>query len=1094
MKSPTPAFLFLLAFCLATPARADLRITEFLTSNAKGKTDSDGDSSDWIEIHNGGAESVDLSEYALSDSVEGSTKWSLPDSDLAAGAYKLVFASGKNRTTSDEWHTDFKLSREGGYLGLVRIANGALVSSFTYDEQRSDVSFGVYGENVTGFFLEPTPEEPNGAGIAGFVADTTFSMDRGFYSDSFEVEITTATPEAEIYYTLDGRNPESSSIFNQVGQLYEGPITIDTTTILRAQARRGGWRSSNVDTQTYLFLNDVIRQTGQGLPEKWNGEPADYEMDPRIVNSPDYQDTIVDDFKTLPALSIVMDPDDFFSTEKGIYPGKIGQDGIDKACSAELLRHDGVEGFQLNSAVRIVGQTSPNRWKIKKLSLRLRFDGEYGPGRLRYDLFGEEGAATNFNTLTVDARHNNTWAYQGGSEPTEQRRRAQYLRDQFTADLQRETGGHSPRGRYVHTFVNGIYWGMYNLHERPDDAWAETYFGGARSDYDVTRHGNVEVSGDIGAYRDMHQLSRENLSDPVNYQALTEVLDIDKFIGYMLANYVTGNTDWGPKNYYASYNHTHSNGRWMFHSWDAEKGLQRLNDNVVDRNDNGGPTGLQHRLIDNEDYRVRFSDLAYRYLVDEDGALAPANLREVYQRRVDEIDRAIILESARWGDAANGVNTPYTRNDHWIPQKDYLMDTMFANRPATTWTQLQNAGMIVALDPPTFGTPGGIVSSGHSLTMSKASIFAGGDIHYTLDGTDPRKPGGGLSDSAMAYDGPITIDTHTTVRMRTLKQSIFGGEEWSPIREARFAVDAEPASIENLRITRFNYRPSAVSEEETARGFDNRRDFEFMELSNIGSVAVDMRDVAFDDGVVFSFHRDAAITEIEPGETIYLVSNAAAFAFRYGDDLPVAGEFVDQLSNDGENIRMLGKGDATLLEFTYNDAGEWPMEADGEGSYLVLIDPNDSGDLSDPTKWRASGPGEILGESGNSGQSGYEEWVSVSFAEGTPATDNEPMADPDGDGQPNAIEFAMGSLPQDPSSTGLFEITEGPVLRYSRSDAAKDVTLAIETSANLQQWSPVIETDWVLANETSEDGVTVSTYRLNTTFQESYFRARATFE
>ncbi|MFW6161244.1 MAG: lamin tail domain-containing protein, partial [Planctomycetota bacterium] len=112
------------------------------------------------------------------------------------------------------------------------------------------------------YYQAPTPGEPNlSDATVGFVADTEFSVDRGFYCEPFEVAITTATPGAEIRYTLDGRRPTATS-----GLLYDGPLWVDGTTVLRAAAFKDGWQPSNVDSQTYLFLDDVLEQNGDGSP------------------------------------------------------------------------------------------------------------------------------------------------------------------------------------------------------------------------------------------------------------------------------------------------------------------------------------------------------------------------------------------------------------------------------------------------------------------------------------------------------------------------------------------------------------------------------------------------------------------------------------------------------------------------------------------------------------------------------------------------------------------------------------------------------------------------------------------------------------
>ena len=59
------------------------------------------------------------------------------------------------------------------------------------------------------------------------------------------------------------------------------------------------------------------------------------------------------------------------------------------------------------------------------------------------------------------------------------------------------------QGRYVHVFINGLYWGMYNAVERPDESFAEAHFGGDKEDYDVIKHGNPPqaTNGDRVAWR-----------------------------------------------------------------------------------------------------------------------------------------------------------------------------------------------------------------------------------------------------------------------------------------------------------------------------------------------------------------------------------------------------------------------------------------------------------------------------------------------------------------------------------------------------------------------------------------------------------------
>ena len=153
--------------------------------------------------------------------------------------------------------------------------------------------------------MTPTPGSANGAGVAEpQVADTTFSVDRGFYDATFDVEITTATAGSTIRYTTDFSWPTEST-----GTIYSGPISITTTTVLRAIAYKTGLLSTNVDTQTYIYLADVINQpvSPPGWPTdsaSWDGFTPDYEMDPAVVSA--YSAEIIDDLRAMPTMALTL--------------------------------------------------------------------------------------------------------------------------------------------------------------------------------------------------------------------------------------------------------------------------------------------------------------------------------------------------------------------------------------------------------------------------------------------------------------------------------------------------------------------------------------------------------------------------------------------------------------------------------------------------------------------------------------------------------------------------------------------------------------------------------------------------------------------
>ncbi len=255
--------------------------------------------------------------------------------------------------------------------------------------------------------------------------------------------------------------------------------------------------------------------------------------------------------------------------------------------------------------------------------------------------------------------------------------------------------------------------------------------------------------------------------------------------------------------------------------------------------------------------------------------------------------------------------------------------------------------------------------------------------------------------------------------------SIFSPMGSDSIRVTSSARLAAPTGA-NLTISELHYHPADPSPSEEAAGFASSEDFEFVELLNIGPDPVDLSAVRIADGVVFDF-AGSAVTELAPGERVVVVQNLAAFLFRYGPGLPVAGAFTSGLlANDGETLRFEGIGGSVIKEFAYSDGDPWPEEADGEGYSLVFVNPEANLDPNDPANWVAGSqlggtPGRGEGETGDP----LEEWRQEMF---TQEQLDDPdvsglAADPDGDGLANTGEFLWGGNPLEADATVPVEVT-----------------------------------------------------------------------
>lgn len=748
---------------------ADPQINEFLASNSAGILDEDGEAVDWIEIYNPGPGSIDLEGWYLTDDDAMPTQWRFPSVSLRSGEYVLVFASGKDRSVAGSpLHANFKLSASGEFLGLIR-PNGSTVAcaySPKFPEQQTDISYGVTA-TARAYFTTPTPGVANGTGIQGWVSDVALDQSHGFYSQPVALKMTTATAGATIRYTIDGSEPTATS-----GTVYSTPVAISATTCLRAKAFKEGWQASETTTQTYIFTSQVIRQSASpiGFPAAWGWDqfinppqrtPADYEMDPEVIDdAPFYDDQgafdVEDALQSIPTLSIVMASDDLFNLSPdpalgGIYSNS-EQDGAlwERPASVEMILPDGSFGFQIDCGIRIYGGMGRSAW-AKKHTLRLFFRGEYGATKLDYPLFGDD-AAQSFDSLILRANFNDGWHMLWDAWKLD---RVQLIRDEWIRSSYLALGGLAPHGTFVHLYINGLYWGLYNPVERPDAEFSADYLGGSADEWDVLHDGDP-VDGDRQAWEQLLASANAGLGDEASYQRIQGnnsdgtrnpqydvLLDVEKFADYMLLNLYAGTDDWDMHNWYAGYRRVDGDG-YQIYVWDGEIiALDLYGQNLVDLDMDGCPSRIFQQLRENQEFNVLFGDRVQVHLFN-DGALTAKATADRYQALADEIDRAIVAESARWGDAVREI--PYTRDAEWATERDWLLNSYFAERGGILLGFLQEAGLYPRVEAARFSINGTLQHGGSAPAGARLSMTAEqGTIYYTTDGTDPRPRGSGDS-------------------------------------------------------------------------------------------------------------------------------------------------------------------------------------------------------------------------------------------------------------------------------------------------------------------------------------------------------------
>lgn len=927
-------------------------ISEFMAANDGGLNDENGDPSDWIELTNIGTTAASLAGWHLTDNAGNLSKWTLPAVTLNPNSRMIIFASGKDRAVAGQiLHTNFSLSSEGEYLALVQPDGTTIANDFgsAYPGQRSNTSYGLRGvagvlqPNESRYFSPSSPGAINGEGFVGIAATPTFSLPHGFYDSVQNVSISTSTPGATLRYTLDGTAPTASST------VYTAPLAIGNMTVLRAASFLAGYLPSDTETASYLFINDVMTQTRPAsYPTSWGTAPAfpelglpsfnapgDYDIDPEIVNDPAYTADFLAGLTAIPTVSVVMNANDLFGAA-GIYshPWERG-DLWERATSIELINPDGTPGFQIDAGVRILGNASRQPMLSPKHSLRIEFRSQYGASELDYPLFGPDSPTT-FDSIVLRAELSDSWVSPQGAAQvlsfvgTQGRPRAQYARDNFTRETQLAMGQLAPQSNYVHVYINGLYWGIHDLIERRDADFVASHEGGVPEDYDVLQDdvfgdSGLVVEGDTVAWDAMFALANSGLANNAQYQAIQQYLDIDAFIDYMNLHLYVGSQDW-PNNNWTAMRKREPGATFRFFTWDAEYTLHDPTINRTGVNDPASPGQLFAALRNNAEFRLRFADRAHTLLFNG-GLLTPGPAAERFLGLVSQLDDAIVAESARWGDYRRDVHTfidpPFalsTRDDQWMTERTRLLGTYFPTRTGNVINQYIAANLYPGLAAPTFNQHGGEVTSGFQVTMS-----ASAPIYYTLDGSDPRLPGGGIAPGALLYSAAETLIANTRVQARAKNGSL-----WSALNSADFTVE-----IPQLRITELMYHPPASP----PGGPFDKEEFEFIEVQNIGATPLNLAGITVQTAVDFTFPN----VVLQPGEFGVIVENQVAFESRYGAGINILGQYSGKLDNGGEQVALRGILNVPIQTFNYLD-DDWYPTTDGAGRSLVIRD--SAGDLS----------------------------------------------------------------------------------------------------------------------------------------------------
>ena len=525
--------LCLLAICLFSCASTRNDTTfpfciNEICSNNGSHYEVAGSTPDYIELHNLTEWPVRLDGYYLSDDEDHLKKFSLDGYMIPANGYLILLADNKE--------LPFKLSAliESLYLSD---SDGIIIQHVSLPELEKDSTFSLQ-EDGTWHISEPTPMEENLPGephIKVYVAAPRFSHTAGFYDEPFDLTLE-GYRTYKLYYTTDGSIPDENSI------PYIEPIHIEDATAQpnKLSVRTDITINSATPPSEFVKKATIIR----AIAIDQDGNRSIVVSNTYFVGFQNY-----DNYKNVPVLSIITDPYDLFDERDGIYVlGKTFQEWVtdderDKSLDTYLIptnyRMHGKEweipvliqwfdeknslGLSQNAGLRIHGErTRENEKKSFNIYARER----YGKSSFEFDFIP---GSTEKDKLVV---------------------RANLGVDSIIHALLAETGIQTSPYTPCLTFLNGEFWGLYEIREKLDEKDIASFYGLSSTDIIIIKNNELEYGTEVeetvasearAVYTELISfLSEFDLSDPETtyeevFSKIDSVIDIDNYITYMAA-------------------------------------------------------------------------------------------------------------------------------------------------------------------------------------------------------------------------------------------------------------------------------------------------------------------------------------------------------------------------------------------------------------------------------------------------------------------------------------------------------------------------------------------------------------------------------
>lgn len=885
--------LFAFALCFLDSS-AQITINEIVSSNNIGIEDDDEDHSDWIELYNSSNYEIDISGYLLSDRPEGKDFWAFPTATtIAAKGFITVFASDKNKVSSAQYtesdvdsgftlpekimHTNFKIDSEGESLYLFS-PDSQLIDTYPPIQLLSDVSYGRYpdGSDSMKYFHTPTPNKPNvNPSDKQISYKVIFSEKAGFYTKSIKVELSSESGNNDIYYTTDGSVPTLEST------KYSGALTISKTTVLRAAIATDG----NIGLST---TNSYIYNVNH----------------------------------TLPVVSICTDPDNLWDYYTGIYTkGPNAQPAEpyyganfwmdwEKPANMEYFDESGNQQINHGAGLKIAGNyTRCNNHKALGLHARR----EYGSAKFNYQFFKDRNTDS-YDDIKLRVSGNDWWYTM--------------FRDGFITELVKEMDIDIVAFQPAVVYLNGEYWGIQNAREYANADHLASLYNVNEEDITIMENNSEVVTGnESDSYAELLSIvkSQSSLSD-ANYERISEIMDIDEYINYMLIEIYVHNDDWPGNNikYWKS-----PNRKWRWILFDTDFGFGLYDSRKASYNTltfataTNGPdwpnpswsTLLFRQMLTNTTFKNKFIN---RYADCLNTVFLPSNVSAKVDSIKSIMSGEITRHIARW----NG----FTSNQ-WNSNVAALK-TFGNQRPAYSRNHIRTF----------FGLP-----SQRNITVNTSDASAGNIQLNSLRLTS--FPFSGIYFQTV----PITL---TAIPRYGYKFVRWEGVDEAMLNNASITIN--PVSNKSITaifdVDNDAVAPAIIINEINFCSSNNFDSGDWVELYNGSDKTVDISNWSFEK-LKYEYAIPSGTT-IEPHEYIVLYVNKDKFQQCYPLVTNSVGEMSFSIGRDGEMLKLYSSTNELIDEVSFVNYAPWPAGAEATGCTIELTNPEL--DNNDGSNWRTS--------------------------------------------------------------------------------------------------------------------------------------------